>query len=82
LKDFGASIFQQLSLKNRQNEHFAVENEQTQLGHSSPTITLNVYAHLMKPANQDAVCRLENTFFGATVHKMVTKSERGHGQKP
>jgi len=27
LKNFGASIFKQLSLKNRQNEHFGVENE-------------------------------------------------------
>ncbi|MCL5123044.1 MAG: site-specific integrase, partial [Deltaproteobacteria bacterium] len=29
---------------------------QTQLGHSSPTVTLNVYAHLMKPINQEAAC--------------------------
>ena len=27
---------------------------QSQLGHSSPTVTLNVYAHLMKPTNQEA----------------------------
>jgi integrase len=33
---------------------------QTQLGHSSPTVTLNVYAHLMKPVNQEATTRLEN----------------------
>lgn len=32
---------------------------QSQLGHSSPTVTLNVYAHLMKPTNQEAACRLE-----------------------
>jgi integrase len=25
---------------------------QTHLGHSSPTVTLNVYAHLMKPARR------------------------------
>jgi integrase len=50
---------------------------QTQLGHSSPTVTLNVYAHLMKPTNQEAVCRLENTLFGATGHKMVTKTKKG-----
>ena len=37
---------------------------QTQLGHSSPTVTLNVYAHLMKSTNQEAACRLENTIFG------------------
>ena len=32
---------------------------QSQLGHSSPTVTLNVYAHLMKPVNQEAACRYE-----------------------
>ncbi|MGB2928608.1 MAG: site-specific integrase, partial [Desulfobacterales bacterium] len=26
---------------------------QSQLGHSSPTVTLNVYTHLMKPTNQE-----------------------------
>jgi integrase len=46
---------------------------QSQLGHSSPTVTLNVYAHLMKPVNQEAACRLENTIFEADRHKMVTK---------
>jgi integrase len=44
---------------------------QSQLGHSSPTVTLNVYAHLMKPANQSAARRLEDAIFG-TGHKMVT----------
>jgi len=37
---------------------------QTQLGHSSPMVTLNVYAHLMEPRNQEAACRLENAIFG------------------
>lgn len=50
---------------------------QSQLGHSSPTVTLNVYAHLMKPTNQEAACRLENAIFGPTGHKMVTKREKG-----
>lgn len=36
---------------------------QTQLGHSSPTVTLNVYAHLVKSLNQVAVIKLENTIF-------------------
>jgi integrase len=36
---------------------------QTQLGHSSPTVTLNVYAHLMKPTNQEAAARLEKAVF-------------------
>jgi integrase len=50
---------------------------QTQLGHSSPTVTLNVYAHLMKEQNQEAVCRLENTIFEATGHNLVTKRKKG-----
>jgi len=37
---------------------------QTQLGHASPTVTLNVYAHLMKPANPEAALRLETRIFG------------------
>ena len=45
---------------------------QTQLGHSSPTVTWNVYAHLMKKVNQEAASRLENTVFNPTGHKMVT----------
>jgi integrase len=36
---------------------------QSQLGHLSPTVTLNVYAHLTKPTNQEAVIRLENAIF-------------------
>jgi integrase len=45
---------------------------QKQLGHSSPTVTLNVYAHLMRPVNHEAMDRLENTLFGDTGHKTVT----------
>jgi len=36
---------------------------QNQLGHSSSTVTWNVYAHLMKPVNQEAACKLEKTVF-------------------
>ncbi len=50
---------------------------QTQLGHSSPTVTLNVYAHLMESTNQAAAKRLENAIFSATGHKMVTESKQG-----
>ena len=50
---------------------------QSQLGHSSPTVTLNVYAHLMKPTNQEAVCRLENTVFGEDGSKMVAQTKKG-----
>lgn len=49
---------------------------QAQMGHSSPTVTLNVYAHLMKGENQEAACRLENTIFQATGHKMVTNEKK------
>jgi len=34
---------------------------QTQLGHASPSITMDVYAHLMTSTNQAAASRLENT---------------------
>jgi len=50
---------------------------QTQLGHSSPTVTLNVYSHLLKETNQDAVCRLENVIFEGTGHNLVTKQKEG-----
>lgn len=36
---------------------------QSQLGHSSPTVTLNVYAHLLKSTNQEAALRLEKAIF-------------------
>jgi integrase len=49
---------------------------QTQLGHSSPIVTLNVYAHLMKPTNQDAVRRLENAIFAESGSKMVAEKEK------
>ncbi|MBC2713530.1 MAG: site-specific integrase [Desulfosarcina sp.] len=50
---------------------------QSQLGHSSPTVTLNVYAHLMKPVNQASANRLENTIFEATGSKMVAETKKG-----
>jgi hypothetical protein len=48
---------------------------QTQLGHSSPMVTLNVYAHLMNQTNQAAACRLEDAVFKPTGH---TKNRTGH----
>ncbi len=36
---------------------------QAQLGRSTPTITLNIYAHLMKSTNQEAAIRLEKAIF-------------------
>ncbi|MFH0787717.1 MAG: tyrosine-type recombinase/integrase [Pseudomonadota bacterium] len=49
---------------------------QDQLGHSSPTVTLNVYAHLMKETNQEAVMRLENTISEEDGSKMVAKTKK------
>ena len=40
-------------------------------------VTLNVYAHLMKDSNQEAVCKLENAIFKVTGHNMVTEKKRG-----
>lgn len=48
---------------------------QMQMGHSSPTVTLNVYAHLMKRENQEAACRLEKTIFSGN------RSQNGHKRK-
>ena len=48
---------------------------QNQLGHSSPMVTLNVYAHLMKETNQEAVLRLENTIF-ETGHNLGTEKKK------
>lgn len=50
---------------------------QTQLGHSSPTVTLNVYSHLMKKENQEAACRLEETIFSNYGSKMVAVNSKG-----
>jgi len=50
---------------------------QTQMGHSSPTVTLNVYSHLIKSENQEAACRLENTIFEVYGSKMVAVNEKG-----
>jgi integrase len=45
---------------------------QSQLGHSNPMVTLNVYAHLLNDVNQEAACRLENTIFEGD------RSQNGH----
>ena len=49
---------------------------QSQLGHSTPTVTLNVYAHLMKPVNQEAACRLESMLFETNGDQMETKTKK------
>jgi integrase len=62
-----------LRLENGEN----IKYIQAQLGHATPTITLNVYAHLMKDRNPEAACRLENVVFGENGSKMVAKSKKG-----
>ncbi len=54
---------------------------QNQLGHSSPTVTLNIYAHLINPVNQEAACRLENMVFGNSGSKMVANTSAGKAKK-
>ena len=54
---------------------------QTQLGHSSPKMTLEIYAHLMKPANPESAKRLETTILQNTGHNMVTNERTGISQK-
>lgn len=36
---------------------------QTQVGHSSPSVTLDVYTHRLKPSNQQAARRLKKSIF-------------------
>jgi integrase len=49
---------------------------QSQLGHSSPTMTLDVYAHLISPVNQEAACRLEKQVFEINGDQMETKTKK------
>ncbi|MBL0716234.1 MAG: site-specific integrase [Desulfosarcina sp.] len=50
---------------------------QTQLGHSSPSVSLNVYSLLMKDTNQEAARGLEMTVFGVSGDQMETKTKEG-----
>jgi len=43
---------------------------QSQLGHADPTVTLKVYAHLMKPVNPQSARKLEDVVFN--------RSQNGH----
>ena len=49
---------------------------QNQLGHSSPSVTLDVYAHLLKPVNQEAAHRLENSIFSESGSGMVAGNKK------
>ncbi len=49
---------------------------QSQLGHSNPTVTLNVYAHLMNPTNPESAEGLEEMVLG-NGSKTVAAKEKG-----
>ena len=63
------------SLKIEQGEN--IKYIQNQLGHSSPMVTLTVYAHLMKDSNPESACGLENMVFGENGDQMETKTKKG-----
>ena len=44
--------------------------------------TVNVYAHLMKPVNQETTRRLENTVFENYGSKMVAEGKKGITENP
>jgi len=64
------------------NQGENIKYVQSQLGHSSPTVTLKIYSHLLKPSNQEAVQRLEDTLFSGTGQNLVTEKEKGVREKP
>jgi integrase len=49
---------------------------QTQLGHSSITMTMDVYGHLMNKTNQEAATKLGSTVFGGDGSKMVAVTKK------
>jgi integrase len=55
---------------------------QSQLGHSSPTLTLDTYSHLLKSTNQRAARKLEGVVFEATGSKMVATGTSGESENP
>ena len=48
---------------------------QDQLGHSSATLTLDIYGHLMRPVDQEAAEKLENSIFPVDGDQMVTMAK-------
>jgi integrase len=46
------------------------------LGHSRPTVTLNVYTHKLKRSNPEAAKRLEEEILGSTGSKMVAEKKK------
>jgi len=54
----------------------SLKHIQKQLGHASPSVTLNVVAHLLRPTNQEAACRLENAILNGHGSKMAAATSR------
>jgi len=50
---------------------------QAQMGHSSISVTMDTYGHLMKPVNQDAAKRLDEAVFGENGDILETKTKKG-----
>jgi integrase len=50
---------------------------QSQLGHSKPSVTLDIYSHLLKKENQEAACRLEETIFAVDGSNLVAVNKKG-----
>lgn len=49
---------------------------QSQLGHSSVTMTMDVYGHLMNKTNQDAATKLGDVIFGDDGSETVADSKK------
>lgn len=49
---------------------------QSQLGHSSIQVTMDIYGHLMVSVNREAACKLGNAVFGADGSKMVAVNKK------
>jgi integrase len=64
------------------NQGENIKYVQSQMGHSSPMVTLKIYSHLMKPSNQEAVKRLDETVFKATGQNLVTNKNKGSWFQP
>jgi len=50
---------------------------QKQMGHADPTITLKIYAHLMRDSNPESACKLEEALFFESGSKMVAAGGAG-----
>ena len=53
---------------------------QVQMGHSSISITMDTYGHLMKAVNPDAAKGLDEAVFGENGDFLETKTTKGVGE--